>query len=267
LSDAPVITFLSDYGLADGFAGVCHGVIATVCRGARVIDITHGVPSGDVRAGALILRGALPYTPVGVHLAVVDPGVGGARAAVAARVGDGRVLVGPDNGLLWPAAQQSGGVIEAVEIGQSPFRLEPVSATFHGRDIFAPVAAHLACGAPLQNAGDPYEAERLIRLELPSPRFELGALVAHAVYIDRFGNIQLDASAEDGERAGLNLGQPVLVAGLHVARYARSFGDVAPGDFLLYEDSARMLAIAVNQGNAGDRLGLAADDEVRIEPS
>lgn len=261
-----MITFLSDYGLADGFAGVCHGVIETVCPGARVIDITHAVPAGDVRAGALILRGALPYMPVGVHLAVVDPGVGGARAAVAARLGDGRVLVGPDNGLLWLAAQQSGGVVEVVEIGQSRFRLEPVSTTFHGRDIFAPVAAHLAAGAALQVAGEPYEAQRMVRLELPPARSDRGVLVARAGYIDRFGNVQLNAGAEDAERAGLTFGQAAVVAG-HPVRYEGAFSRVKPGDLLLYEDSARMLALAVNQGNAAERLGVAVDDELRIEPS
>jgi S-adenosyl-L-methionine hydrolase (adenosine-forming) len=266
LSDPPVITFLSDYGLADGFAGVCHGVIETVCPGARVIDITHEVPSGDIRAGALILRGALPYAPVGVHLAVVDPGVGGDRAAVAARVGDGRVLVGPDNGLLWLAAQQSGGVVEVVEIGQSRFRIEPLSATFHGRDIFAPVAAHLAAGATLEAAGEPYGRDRLVRLELPTPRFDRRVLVVHAVYIDRFGNVQLDAGAEHADRAELKLGQAVVVNG-RPARYQRAFTDVAPGEILLYEDSARRLAIAVNQGSAAERLALGTGGELRIEPS
>ena len=261
-----MITLLSDYGLADGFAGVCHGVIETVCPGARVIDITHGVPPGDIRAGALILRGALPYMPVGVHVAVVDPGVGGERAAVAARVGDGRVLVGPDNGLLWLASERSGGIVEVVEIGQSRFRIEPISATFHGRDIFAPVAAHLAGGAPLAAAGEPYEAERMVRLELPTPRLDHGVLVAHAVYIDRFGNVQLDARGEDAERAKLKLGQSVLVCG-RPGRFLRAFADAAPGEVMLYEDSARMLAIAVNQGNAAERLALAIDDELRIEPS
>jgi hypothetical protein len=125
----PFITFLSDYGLVDEFVGICHGVIATICPEARVIDLTHGVPRHNVRAGGLILRGALPYMPAGVHLAVVDPDVGAARRAVALRLGDGRLLVGPDNGLLWLAAEAGGGVVEAVDIARSPFRLEPVSAT------------------------------------------------------------------------------------------------------------------------------------------
>ena len=142
----PLITFLSDYGLEDEFAGVCHGVIAGICPDARVIDLTHGIPRHDVRAGALVLRSALPYLPRGIHLAVVDPDVGAERRAVAIRSADDRMLVGPDNGLLSLAAQAAGGVVEAVDIARSPFRLEPVSATFHGRDIFAPVAARLGRG-------------------------------------------------------------------------------------------------------------------------
>jgi S-adenosyl-L-methionine hydrolase (adenosine-forming) len=159
------ITFLSDYGYEDDFAGVCHGVIARIAADARVIDLTHGIPRHNVRAGALVLRNALPYMPAGVHLAVVDPEVGAERRAVALRCpgpagepGDGeRLLVGPDNGVLSLAAERFGGAVEAVEIGRSPWRLEPVAATFHGRDIFAPVAAHLATGRPLAEAGEPCE--------------------------------------------------------------------------------------------------------------
>src|SRR5579859_4186141 len=152
-SMAPVITFLSDYGLQDDFVGICHGVIAGICPEARVIDLGHGVRRHDVRGGAIVLAGALPYLPAGVHLAVVDPDVGASRRAVALRAADDRLLVGPDNGVLWLAAHASGGVVEAADIVRSPFRLEPVSATFHGRDIFAPVAAHLAAGASLAQAG------------------------------------------------------------------------------------------------------------------
>lgn len=149
----PVITFLSDYGLLDEFVGICHAVIARRCPPARVIDLTHAIPRHDVRAGAVVLAAAVPFLPPGVHLAVVDPGVGAegahGRRAVALRTADGdRLLVGPDNGLLMPAAARLAGVSEAVDIGASPERLEPVSRTFHGRDIFAPVAAALAGGAP-----------------------------------------------------------------------------------------------------------------------
>lgn len=263
LNDPPVITFLSDYGLADGFAGVCHGVIATICPRARVIDITHGVPRHDIRAGALILRAALPYTPVGVHLAVVDPDVGAERRAIAVQAADGRLMVGPDNGLLWLAAQDGGGVTEAVDIGSSPWRLEPVSATFHGRDIFAPVAARLARGEALADAGRPYDVSGLVRLDLPLTRVEDGVLVAHAVYVDRFGNVQLDATHDDLHNAGLRLGHTVLV-GAHAARYLRTFADAQAGELLVYQDSSRMLAVAISQGSAAERLQVSAGDELRI---
>lgn len=266
MSQDPLITFLSDYGLADPFAGICHGVIASICPRARVIDLTHGIPRHDARAGALVLRDALRYVPVGVHLAVVDPDVGAKRRAVAMRLADGRLLVGPDNGVLWLAAEWGDGVVEAVEISHSPLRLEPVSATFHGRDIFAPVAAYLAAGTPLAEAGEPYDPDELIKLELTRARPEPGALVAHVVYIDRFGNVQLDASHDDLSEAGLRLGHRALLGVGHEAQYVRTFADAAPGELIVYEDSARTLAVAVSHGSAAERLGLAVDDELRISP-
>jgi S-adenosyl-L-methionine hydrolase (adenosine-forming) len=267
----PPISFLSDYGHADEFVGVCHAVIATICPDTRVIDLTHGVPRHDVRAGAMILRAAMPYLPPGVHLAVVDPDVGAQRRAVAARTADGRLLVGPDNGLLWPAAQLAGGVVAAVDIARSQFRLEPVSATFHGRDIFAPVAARLAAGAALGDAGEPLDPDRLVRLELAHPRIEDGVLVAQAVYIDRFGNVELGVEHDELADTGLTLGRPVAIElgerARYVAHYVRTFADVAPGDLLLYEDASRRLALAVSHGSAAQRLGIAVDDELRIAPS
>lgn len=258
-----MITFLSDYGLDDGFAGVCHGVIATICPRARVIDMTHGVARHDIHAGALILRAALPYMPAGVHLAVVDPDVGAERRAVALRLADGRMLVGPDNGLLSLAAQDGGGVSEAVDIGSSPWRLEPVAATFHGRDIFSPVAARLAAGEEFSDAGSPCNPSQLVFLDMPRAHVEEDVLVAHAVYVDRFGNVQLDATHDDLHQAGLKLGHGVLV-GAHTARYLRTFADARAGELLVYEDSSRMLAIAISHGSAAHRLGVAAGDEVRL---
>jgi S-adenosylmethionine hydrolase len=269
----PFITFLSDYGLADEFVGICHGVIATICPKARVIDLTHGVPRHDVRAGALILGGALPFMPAGaVSLAVVDPDVGARRRAVALRLADERRLVGPDNGLLWLAAEAGGGVVETVDIGRSPLRLEPVSATFHGRDIFAPVAAHLARGVPLVEVGEPCDPAALVRLELPRARLlEDGLLVAHALYIDRFGNVQLNVSHEELPRAELKLGRAVelqLSSGAtHHATFARTFADVEPQSLLVYEDASRRLAVAVSHGNAARRLGIAVDEKVWIKPA
>lgn len=265
---SPLITFLSDYGLSDDFVGVCHGVIAGLCPEARVIDLTHGVPRGDVRAGALILRGALPFMPAGVHLAVVDPGVGGPRRAVAVRLGDDRVLVGPDNGLLSLCFTPGGGVVEAVDIGGSPFVLAPVSATFHGRDVFAPVAARIASGIALGEVGDGVDPAGLVVLELPRASVDSGGLVAHAIYIDAFGNVQLDVEGPELTGLGVELGQWVTVGAPGAdgvsARYLRTFGDAGAGQLLVYEDAYRRLALAVNRGSAAARLGIAVDDEVRV---
>jgi S-adenosyl-L-methionine hydrolase (adenosine-forming) len=268
VSGVSTVTFLSDYGLTDDFVGICHGVIARICPDARVIDITHGVPRHDVRVGAVLLAESLPYVPAGVHLAVVDPGVGTQRRAVALACGDGRRLVGPDNGLLWLAAEASGGVVQATDIASSPFRLAPVSATFHGRDIFAPVAAHLAAGTGLAETGDPLDADELVRLTLPGPRRCGDALVATALYVDRFGNLQLNAAPADLAGTGLRLGHPAIVTlsdgSTHAARYVRTFADAESGELLVYEDASRRLALAVSHGDAARRLELAADDELGL---
>ena len=261
-----VVTFLSDYGLDDDFVGVCHGVIAQVAPRARVIDLTHGLERHDVRAGALVLRRALEYMPAGVHVAVVDPGVGSPRRAVALRCGaDDRLLVGPDNGLLWLAAQRFGGVAEARDIGRSPLCLEPVSASFHGRDVFAPVAAHLASGTPLAQAGDPLDPAALVALELPRPRRTGDGIVAHVLHADGYGNVVLDVSADDLAAAGLRLGDAITVH-RRAARYATTFADVGPGELLLYADGYRCVSLAVNRGSALAALGLARDDEILIAP-
>lgn len=268
---SPVITFLSDYGLGDDFVGICHGVIASICPQARVIDLTHGLRRHDVRAGALLLAGALRYVPAGVHLAVVDPDVGASRRAVALELGNGRTLVGPDNGLLAPAAEAGGGIVQAVDIAQSRVRLEPVSATFHGRDIFAPVAAHAAAGAALGELGTPIDAAELVSLELPRARLEHDAIIAHAIYIDRFGNVQLDADHAEVAAVGLKLGRPVelrLAGGrVHRCHYVRTFADAPSGELLIYQDAYRRLAVAVSHGSAAQRLALAIDDELQIKPA
>lgn len=268
------ITCLSDYGHRDEWVGTCHGVIARLAPEIRVIDLTHGVPRHDVRRGAILLRDALPYVPPGVHLAVVDPQVGatgpGARRAVALRASDGRLLVGPDNGLLVPAAEAGGGVVEAVDLGRSPWRLEPVSATFHGRDVFAPVAARLAAGGRLAEAGEPVEPDELARLEFSRARLEGVELVVHALWVDGFGNVGLDAMHEDLTRAGLRLGERLALAcGNRVssALYAGTFADVPPGDAIVYEDAARTLAVAVNRGSAAELLGLSPAAELRLRPA
>jgi S-adenosyl-L-methionine hydrolase (adenosine-forming) len=265
----PVITLLTDYGVDSEFAGVCRGVIARICPDATVVDITHAIARHDIRHGALVLRSSLPYMPVGIHVAVVDPQVGTERRAVASSCSDGRVLVGPDNGVLSLAAAASGGVVEAVDISRSQHRLEPVSATFHGRDVFAPVAAALAAGAPFADAGEPLAVDELAGLALPSPRRDGNVLVAHALLVDVYGNVTLDVRHEDLPGTGLILGHKVQVrtrGGTFDATFTGTFADVEAGELLLYEDATRTLALAVNRGDAAAALGIEADGEVRLTP-
>ena len=262
-----VIGFLSDYGLQDEFVGVCHGVIAGRCANARVIDITHGIPRGDVRAGALVLAAALQFLPEGVAMAVVDPGVGGARRAIALSTArERRLLVGPDNGLLMAAAERAGGVLEAVDIGASAERLEPVSRSFHGRDIFAPVAAALADGAELSALGSAVASDTLVQLELGAAQVRDGALHARVLRADGFGNLSLDAAPQQLSELGVARGETVAVrvagGAQHSARYVRSFGEVPIGALLLYEDSLGVLALAVNRGSAAALLGARAEHEL-----
>jgi S-adenosylmethionine hydrolase len=271
----PVITFLSDYGLEDEFVGVCHGVIARHCPGARVIDISHAVPPRDVRRGALMLADALAYMPPGVHLAVVDPAVGAtgalARRALAVRAAAAeRVLVGPDNGLLVPALDRFGGAADAVEISGSSERLEPVSRTFHGRDVFAPVAAALAAGAALADVGEAIDASTLTRLELARAELRDGGLHAQVLYRDHFGNLVLNATREQAERL---LGQgerafAIATGGtMRQAQLAFTFADVAAGELLLYEDSNGALALAANGASAAALLNLEADSRLELRPA
>lgn len=267
MSDARPISFLSDYGLDDDFVGVCHGVMARIAPTARVLDVTHGIPRHDVRTGALLLRRALPFLPAGVHLAVVDPNVGTQRRAIALRTADeDRLLVGPDNGLLSLAAQRFGGAVEAVDVTRSAHRLDSLSATFHGRDLFAPVAAALAAGAPLAQAGEPLDADEVETLHMPLAEVDGEGLVAHAIAFDRFGNVTLDVEHEELTSAGLRLGHVVGVND-HRAVYSVTFADVPPGELLLYEDAYQTLALAVNRGSARETLGLVLDDPLRIAPA
>jgi hypothetical protein len=264
-----IVSLLTDYGRDDDFVGVCHGVIRSIAPEVAVIDITHGIRRYAVRQGAIVMRNTIPYMPLGVHVAVVDPQVGTERRAVALRCEDGRLLVGPDNGVLSLAWERCGGIELVVDVTRSRHRLEPVSATFHGRDVFAPVAAHLAVGAELAEAGEPLDPETLAAVELPEPRLEDGALVAHALVIDRFGNAGLNVGHEELAGTGLTLGGTVELevgAERYLATYAQTFADVRPGELIVYEDAYRTLAVAINRGDAAATLGLAPDSEVRLRP-
>jgi S-adenosyl-L-methionine hydrolase (adenosine-forming) len=265
------ITFLSDYGYADEFAGVCRAVIAEIAADAQVIDITHGLPRHAVRQGAVLLAHALPFSAPGVHMAVVDPGVGSERRPVALRVRDEeRLLVGPDNGVLMLAADHFGGVEETVDLSGSPYRFEPVAHTFHGRDLFAPVAAQLALGTPLDETGEPIDPSGLARVELPEPRIYPDRIVAHVVYVDGFGNAALNLTHEQLDATFLRIGDQFTIdAGKSklTVPFGKTFADVNAGQGVLYEDSSRSLALAVNRESAAELLGLAPDDEVMLTPA
>ncbi len=235
-----------------------------------MIDITHGIPPQHVLQGALVLANTLPYMPVGVHVAIVDPGVGGERKPVALRGGDGRLYVGPDNGLLAVAADALGGVAQAVELAEEKYMLTPVSRTFHGRDVFSPAAAHLAAGIELEELGPPVEPASLVRLELPVAQIGQTRIRATALYVDRFGNIQLNLTSKDLERVGIVPGTKVEVE-IRFERYfavaARTFADVRSGDIVLYEDAYRNIALAINSGDAAHMFSARVGQEVLLSPA
>ena len=250
------ITFLSDFGLQDDFVGTCHGVIKRITPEAEIIDVTHGIPPQAVLQGALVLASTLPYMPIGVHLAVVDPGVGGHRRAIALRDQEGRFFVGPDNGLLLPAAERAG-VADAHELVNPVYALESISRTFHGRDLFAPAAAHLARGTLIGELGPPIDPEALVRLDLPEPVFAEDVVHATTLYVDSFGNIVLNLTRDDLDRVGVIPGTRVeldLAGERYFAVVARTFADAPTGDVILYEDSYRNMSIAISSGNAAAML-------------
>lgn len=263
----PFVTFLSDFGTSDDFAGICHGVINLICPEAQVIHLTHGIQPQAIGQGARVLAGAIPYLPAGVHLAVVDPGVGSERRGIALRSGDGRYFVGPDNGLLIPAAEACGGVVEAVAIENPQIMLQPVSRTFHGRDVFSPAAARLAGGMPLSELGPALDPAALVRRSAPDHRVEGSVLYAAVQYVDRFGNIQLAVSA--GELDGLfQIGTMAEIDtgdDRYFARCSVTFADVGAGEFVLYEDSAGLISFALNQGNAAELTATDVGDEIAVD--
>ncbi|MEX2210885.1 MAG: SAM-dependent chlorinase/fluorinase [Gaiellaceae bacterium] len=261
------VTFLSDFGPTDDFVGVCHGVIKRIAPEAQVIDITHGIPAQQILQGALVLANTVAYMPEGVHLAVVDPGVGTARKALALRDASGRVYVGPDNGLLIPAAEANGGVAEAFELTNPDYALPEVSMTFHGRDIFAPAAAHLALGVELVALGPPVPTGDLVRIEVPAPDIGRRSIDATVLYVDSFGNVQLNLTVGDLGHAGIEPGigvELVLGPDRYYATAARTFADARPGDLILYVDAYRNVSVAISGGNVAELFNSHPGDRVRI---
>lgn len=261
-----VITLLTDFGLSDDFVGTCHGVIAQIAPQARVIDVTHGIPPQAVLQGAIVLRNTTPFMPVGVHVAVVDPDVGGNRRAIALRTEDGRRFVGPDNGLLMLAADELG-VSGARELTEARFHLPNVSRTFHARDVFAPVAAHLAAGAGFEQLGTELDPSTLVRIDLPAPEVGRSQISASVLSVDRFGNIATNVQRAHLESLGVSSGDRVeirLTLNRYFAVVAETFADAAAGELLLYEDSYKLVTLAISRGNAARLTGLGAGDPLRI---
>lgn len=261
-----LICFFSDYGDRDDFAGTCRAVIKRIAPEVQVIDVTHGLLERDVLGGALVLRNTMPYMPDrAVHLAVVDPGVGGPRRPVALRSAGDRLFVGPDNGLLTLAADADGGVSDAHLLTNEEIWLSPLSATFHGRDIFAPVAARLAAGLPLDVVGVGVDPAGLARLDVPAPEVVAGGISATAVLVDRFGNVALNLTAAELEAADLGHRLELDCGGeRYFTRVVRTFSSVRPSDILVLIDSYGQVALAVNSGSAAEVLGVAAGDRVAL---
>jgi S-adenosyl-L-methionine hydrolase (adenosine-forming) len=263
----PIVTFLSDYGLDDPFVGICHAMVARTAPRVRVIDLTHGVPKHDVAVGSVLLADCVPHLPPPVTLAVVDPGVGTARRAVAAAAegpGGPHWFVGPDNGLLAPALAVLGGAVQAIHLAEPA----GVSATFHGRDVFAPAAARLADGAQPDELGGAIDPGGLCDLALPRPQVSVGRLETVVLSVDRFGNLALAASPEDLRDARFRTGQWLALTaypgGTRAARLARAFADVAEGHLVVLVDSNSRVAVAVRGASAAERLEAKAGTRMTL---
>jgi S-adenosylmethionine hydrolase len=260
------ICFLSDFGLADDFVGTCKGVMLRIAPGVSIVDLTHEVPGFAMETGAEILQHATRYMPADtVYLAVVDPGVGTQRRALALRTESGAVLVGPDNGLLVQAAESLGGISLAVVLTDERFHVHPVSNTFHGRDVFAPVAAHLASGVELSDLGEVVEPSSLERLSQATMLVGDGeGFVTRIISIDHFGNARLSVTQEE---AGLEYGDALKVDigdGEMSVRYVETFGSAKAGELVLVPDSHWRLSLAINKGSAAHALGLKVGGKVRL---
>lgn len=265
---SPTVSFLSDYGHADEFVGVCHGVMLRIEPRLRIVDITHEIPPHDVRAGALALARAAQYLPDGVILGVVDPGVGTDRRAVAVEV-DGGYFVGPDNGLLAPAVAMAGGAREVVELTSPDHRLPSPGPTFDGRDVFAPAAAYLAGGTPMNDLGPAVDPLSLQPGLLPLTRFEEGRLHGEVLWVDRFGNAQLNVDPEELTAAGMGPGSVLeLRVGdeTRVTRWVHAYAESKEGDLVVLVDSYGLLSIAMNRRSASDEAGLSPGCAVSLAP-
>jgi S-adenosylmethionine hydrolase len=257
----PFLSLTTDFGHA--YTAICEGVIYTIAPDANVLVLSDEVTPYGIVEGGMLLRQALPYVPVGVHVGIVDPGVGTPRHPIAIATGRGDILVGPDNGLLGPAVEALGGVVRAHLIENPAYRLPAVSASFHGRDIFSPAAAHLARGVNLADLGP--EADAITPLDLPAPTIAKGGLRTRVLYTDRFGSLILSAVEAD-LRAALGEVDHGTVLEVNKTRipYALTYGSVPEGEPLIWVDSSGLLGLAVNKGSAAERLALSDGAAVTV---
>ncbi|GAA3090853.1 SAM hydrolase/SAM-dependent halogenase family protein [Streptosporangium carneum] len=263
-----VITLLTDYGLADGYVAACHGVIVGIAPESRIIDVCHLVPAGDVRRAAAILAQTLPHLPPSIHVVAVNP-VGGSRRAVAVEAGE-HVFLGPDNGVLSWAVNACGGASAAWELTNEALFRKPVSPTFHGRDILAPVAARLAIGHAPADLGPQIPLDRLASLPVPTSKVRDDSVEGEVLSVDGHGNTQLTVSADDLNVIGVRPGSTLVVwlGRRHVSvPFRETFAAVPPGELVAFVDSAGMVALAVNSGDASQRLALPPGAHVRLSPA
>lgn len=266
--DPPVVSFLSDYGLTDEFVGVCKAVILRAAPSAQVVDVTHGIPPFDVRAGALALARAIQYLPPGVVLAVVDPGVGTDRRAVAVEVETG-YLVGPDNGLLAPAVAMLGGATRVVSLTNPDYQLEAPGATFAGRDVFAPAAGYLAAGTPLDKLGELVDPLSLVPGTVPLPRDEEGRAEGEVLWVDRYGNAQLNIDPSDLAALGVERGGPLEIRcgeDRRTGRWVGSYAEAGPYELAVVVDSYGLVSLTLDRRAAAEELGLRPGSAVTLGP-
>ena len=264
-----IIGFVSDFGLEDAWVGVCHAVIYRACPQARVVDLAHQIPAFDIRKGAVVASAGVWQLPDAIHLVVVDPGVGGGRRDLCLVTAGGTVLVGPDNGVLLPAAWHAGGVAKAYAIDPTKLASGPPLATFHARDVLAPAAAALACGVEPDALGEPVDPARLVAAPYERAHGDNGTIVSEVLDVDRFGSLRLGVYAEQFEEFGLGPGRMEVTLG-HLSikvMFARTFSDVAVGDPVCMLDSSGLLTLAVRLESAAERYGVEPGDAVRIHPS
>jgi S-adenosyl-L-methionine hydrolase (adenosine-forming) len=266
------VTFLTDYGVVDEFAGVVRSVIRDIAPHVTVIDLTHGIRPFDVRGGSLALARSIGYVASGVVLAVVDPGVGSTRRAVAIQVAGGEgILIGPDNGLLAPAVAMVGGAECAVELTNTEFQIASPSATFAGRDVFGPAAAHLCNGVDLMELGTEIDVDLLMPGIVPLAQVDDEIIIAQVLWVDQFGNVQLNVGPADlppafGDHISVRMDAATRMSGAssRSARRALSFSDLAGGAIGLVVDSSGLLALAMDQRSAAEELGLDVGDQVTL---